>query len=90
MRSKQDRSPTQESSNILEEKVKSGLEDKERSQYSQHPYLAGNFRPVRKEFDLLPCELLRGFIPHEFAGGQYIRNGANAYFPPTPEEGYHL
>lgn len=65
-------------------------EGKQAKAYSQHPYLAGNFRPVRKEFNLLPCELLEGFIPREFAGGQYIRNGANAYFPPTDEAGYHL
>lgn len=59
-------------------------------EYSRHPYLAGNFRPIRKEFDLLPCELLEGFIPRELAGGQYLRNGANAYFPPSAGEGYHL
>ena len=57
---------------------------------SQHPYLAGNFRPIRREFDLFPCELLQGFIPAELSGGQYLRNGANAYFPPSAGEGYHL
>lgn len=64
--------------------------DTQSEEYSQHPYLAGNFRPVRKEFDLQPCELVVGYIPSELAGGQYIRNGANAYFPAAPGEGYHL
>lgn len=80
----------QESSSVVSKKQTHTLKNAGRSEFSQHPYLAGNFRPVRQEFDLLPCELLRGVIPQELAGGQYIRNGANAYFPPTPEEGYHL
>lgn len=57
---------------------------------SQHPYLAGNFYPVRKEFDLVACSVLSGSIPEELAGGQYLRNGGNAFHPPAPGEGYHL
>lgn len=57
---------------------------------SRHPYLAGNFRPVRKEYELQACSVRSGCIPVELAGGQYLRNGANAYFPPGPGEGYHL
>ena len=58
---------------------------------SNHGYLKGNFWPVRKEFDLLPCELLYGLLPQELAGGQYLRNGGNAYFPPDKQgQGYHL
>lgn len=56
----------------------------------KHPYLAGNFYPVRKEYDLTPCNVVYGEVPREFGGGQYLRNGGNAYFPPGEGQGYHL
>ncbi|KAK4170480.1 carotenoid oxygenase [Cladorrhinum sp. PSN259] len=43
---------------------------------SSHPYLSGNFAPVRKTFPLTPCSY-EGEIPVDLAGGQYVRNGSN-------------
>lgn len=63
---------------------------KSSAERSQHPYLAGNFYPVRKEFDLVACSVLSGSIPEELAGGQYLRNGGNAFHPPAPGQGYHF
>ena len=57
---------------------------------STHPYLAGNFYPVRKEYELQACEVVAGAIPLDLAGGQYLRNGGNAFHPPEEGQGYHL
>ncbi|KAK3985674.1 retinal pigment epithelial membrane protein [Cladorrhinum sp. PSN332] len=43
---------------------------------SNHPYLSGNFAPVRKTFSLTICPY-EGEIPADLAGGQYVRNGSN-------------
>lgn len=55
-----------------------------------HPFLAGNFWPVKGESELQSCRRVRGAIPAELAGGQYIRNGGNSFFPPGQGQGYHL
>ncbi|KAI1089417.1 carotenoid oxygenase [Rostrohypoxylon terebratum] len=41
-----------------------------------HPYLSGNFAPVKKTWQLTPCTYV-GHIPGDLAGGQYVRNGGN-------------
>ncbi|KAI8954964.1 retinal pigment epithelial membrane protein [Xylaria longipes] len=41
-----------------------------------HPYLSGNFAPIKRTRPLTPCPYT-GHIPTELAGGQYVRNGAN-------------
>ncbi|MCJ1382419.1 hypothetical protein MMC17_005532 [Xylographa soralifera] len=41
-----------------------------------HPYLTGNFAPIQQIQPLTPCTYT-GRIPHELAGGQYVRNGGN-------------
>ncbi|RKF53159.1 Carotenoid 9,10-cleavage dioxygenase 1 [Golovinomyces cichoracearum] len=41
-----------------------------------HPYLSGNFAPIRHDLDLTPCNHT-GDIPDELTGGQYVRNGGN-------------
>jgi carotenoid cleavage dioxygenase-like enzyme len=41
-----------------------------------HPYLTGNFAPIRTELPLTPCAVF-GALPSELAGGQYVRNGGN-------------
>ncbi|KAI0474618.1 retinal pigment epithelial membrane protein [Xylaria cf. heliscus] len=41
-----------------------------------HPYLSGNFAPVKRTRPLTWCSHT-GNIPAELAGGQYVRNGAN-------------
>lgn len=41
-----------------------------------HPYLSGNFAPVRLIQPLTPCTY-SGTIPEELFGGEYIRNGGN-------------
>ncbi|KAF2969225.1 hypothetical protein GQX73_g4335 [Xylaria multiplex] len=41
-----------------------------------HPYLTGNFAPIRRTRPLTWCPHT-GNIPTELAGGQYVRNGAN-------------
>ena len=65
--------------------------EKEKESRSKHAYLAGNFWPVRKEAALTPCRVVKGKLPEELAGGQYLRNGGNAYFPPDKlGQGYHL
>ena len=61
-----------------------------KSKRSAHPYLAGNFYPVDKELDLCACQLVHGSLPEELSGGQYIRNGGNAFFPPEEGQAYHL
>ncbi|KAI8957418.1 carotenoid oxygenase [Daldinia sp. FL1419] len=43
---------------------------------SPHPYLSGNFAPVKRSRTLTRCSFT-GRIPSEFAGGQYVRNGGN-------------
>lgn len=48
----------------------------------RHPYLSGNFAPIRTELPLTPCSYT-GAIPDELAGGEYIRNGGN---PMTNQE----
>ncbi|CED83499.1 Beta, beta-carotene 15,15'-dioxygenase and related enzymes [Phaffia rhodozyma] len=55
----------------------------------KHPYLSGNFRPVSVEHPLTPCEYT-GVIPHEFHGGQYVRNGSNPLLSAKdPHPTYH-
>ncbi|ORY67011.1 retinal pigment epithelial membrane protein [Pseudomassariella vexata] len=46
-----------------------------------HPYLSGNFAPIKRTRPLTPCTFM-GHIPPELAGGQYVRNGGN----PTTNE----
>ncbi|KAI9784506.1 MAG: hypothetical protein M1816_000826 [Peltula sp. TS41687] len=41
-----------------------------------HPYLTGNFAPIRRTLPLTPCGY-DGYIPDELIGGQYVRNGGN-------------
>ncbi|KAL2043015.1 hypothetical protein N7G274_004073 [Stereocaulon virgatum] len=41
-----------------------------------HPYLSGNFAPVKQTISLTPCTYT-GEIPEELAGGEYVRNGGN-------------
>jgi len=82
--------PSEAAIDLSQESINMTNSTGKETEYSKHPYLAGNFRPVRLELDLVPCEILQGLIPHELAGGQYLRNGANAYYPPAPGEGYHL
>ncbi|OTB02949.1 hypothetical protein M426DRAFT_24179 [Hypoxylon sp. CI-4A] len=41
-----------------------------------HPYLSGNFAPIRRTRPLTQCVHV-GRIPAELAGGQYVRNGGN-------------
>jgi carotenoid cleavage dioxygenase-like enzyme len=42
-----------------------------------HPYLTGNYAPVKRELPLTACKVVEGRIPEEYAGGQYVRNGGN-------------
>ncbi|KAI2605587.1 retinal pigment epithelial membrane protein [Hypoxylon sp. NC1633] len=41
-----------------------------------HPYLSGNFAPIKRTRPLTRCTHV-GHIPEELAGGQYVRNGGN-------------
>ncbi|KAI3338145.1 retinal pigment epithelial membrane protein [Ustulina deusta] len=41
-----------------------------------HPYLSGNFAPIKRTRPLTWCAHA-GNIPTELAGGQYVRNGGN-------------
>ncbi|KAI1803028.1 carotenoid oxygenase [Daldinia bambusicola] len=41
-----------------------------------HPYLAGNFAPIKRTRKLTRCSGT-GYIPRDLAGGQYVRNGGN-------------
>lgn len=41
-----------------------------------HPYLSGNFAPVKQALPLTPCTW-SGDIPEELYGGEYVRNGGN-------------
>ncbi|KAI0392757.1 retinal pigment epithelial membrane protein [Xylariaceae sp. FL0594] len=41
-----------------------------------HPYLSGNFAPIKRTRTLTKCAYT-GEIPGELAGGQYVRNGGN-------------
>ncbi|UZJ55333.1 hypothetical protein CBS101457_004653 [Exobasidium rhododendri] len=45
---------------------------------ADHPYLKGNYSPVKRELGLTACQVTHGKVPSEFAGGQYVRNGGNA------------
>lgn len=47
-----------------------------RKRGQEHPYLAGNFAPIRQELPLTPCSFT-GEVPEELYGGQYVRNGGN-------------
>lgn len=47
-----------------------------------HPYLSGNFAPVKQVQPLTPCNY-SGTIPQELWGGEYVRNGGN---PVTNED----
>ncbi|KAF2435644.1 carotenoid oxygenase [Tothia fuscella] len=53
-----------------------------RKRGGNHPYLSGNFAPVRRTLPLTPCKYI-GAIPSELTNGQYVRNGGN---PVTNEE----
>ncbi|KAI4867696.1 retinal pigment epithelial membrane protein [Hypoxylon rubiginosum] len=48
----------------------------ERKSRIRHPYLSGNFAPIKQTRPLTRCTHV-GRIPKELAGGQYVRNGAN-------------
>ncbi|OTA89073.1 hypothetical protein M434DRAFT_34559 [Hypoxylon sp. CO27-5] len=43
---------------------------------SPHPYLSGNFAPIKQTRRLTRCTHVES-IPEELAGGQYVRNGGN-------------
>ncbi|KAI0882373.1 carotenoid oxygenase [Annulohypoxylon maeteangense] len=45
-------------------------------QIQGHPYLSGNFAPIKKTRQLTQCTHV-GHIPEDLAGGQYVRNGGN-------------
>ncbi|KAK6008563.1 hypothetical protein QM012_000466 [Aureobasidium pullulans] len=42
----------------------------------KHPYLSGNFAPIKQTLPLTKCTY-DGHIPSELAGGEYVRNGGN-------------
>ncbi|PWN34040.1 carotenoid oxygenase [Meira miltonrushii] len=44
-----------------------------------HPYLTGNFAPIKRELPLTQCKVAYGKVPEEVCGGQYIRNGGNPF-----------
>lgn len=48
-----------------------------------HPYLKGNYAPVKRELSLTTCKVVSGKVPEEVVGGQYVRNGGN---PLTDED----
>ncbi|KAI1006275.1 hypothetical protein K3495_g1951 [Podosphaera aphanis] len=47
-----------------------------KTQKPLHPYLQGNFAPIRRIQPLTQCEY-NGHIPQDLAGGEYVRNGGN-------------
>jgi carotenoid cleavage dioxygenase-like enzyme len=47
-----------------------------RRREKSHPYLTGNFAPIRQCQPLTPC-IYTGVIPEELHGGEYVRNGGN-------------
>ncbi|KAJ9609120.1 hypothetical protein H2200_006891 [Cladophialophora chaetospira] len=49
---------------------------RKRKRSHPHPYLSGNFAPVKKVQPLTPCQY-SGNIPKELVGGEYVRNGGN-------------
>ncbi|EXJ85525.1 hypothetical protein A1O1_05889 [Capronia coronata CBS 617.96] len=49
---------------------------RKRKRSHPHPYLGGNFAPVRQSQPLTPCRY-SGTIPDELHGGEYVRNGGN-------------
>src|SRR5947209_2783675 len=53
-----------------------------RKREQPHPYLTGNFAPIRQSQSLTPCTYT-GVIPEELHGGEYVRNGGN---PVTNED----
>ncbi|TQS34558.1 hypothetical protein Golomagni_05052 [Golovinomyces magnicellulatus] len=54
----------------------------------RHPYLHGNFAPIRHELHLTPCNHT-GDIPDELMGGQYVRNGGNPFLNENLEREAH-
>ncbi|KAE8379184.1 carotenoid oxygenase, partial [Aspergillus bertholletiae] len=48
-----------------------------RKKNHKHPYLSGNYAPIYTIQQARPCAV-RGRIPEEFLGGQYVRNGSNS------------
>ena len=42
----------------------------------KHPYLTGNFAPIKQTLPLTPCTYT-GTLPEELADGEYVRNGSN-------------
>ncbi|OCK76936.1 carotenoid oxygenase [Lepidopterella palustris CBS 459.81] len=49
---------------------------RKRKRAEKHPYLSGNFAPVKEICSATPCTWT-GVLPDELLGGQYIRNGGN-------------
>ena len=49
---------------------------RKRKRTHPHPYLSGNFAPIKQAQVLTPCQY-SGTIPQELAGGEYVRNGGN-------------
>ncbi len=47
-----------------------------RKRAEPHPYLTGNFAPIRQTQPLIPCDYT-GVIPEELHGSEYVRNGGN-------------
>ncbi len=58
------------------------IDEKESKSHRPHPYLHGNFAPIRRVVPLTACSYV-GSIPEELAGGEYVRNGGN---PVTNED----
>ncbi|KAI9874653.1 MAG: hypothetical protein M1830_009441 [Pleopsidium flavum] len=52
------------------------MNEMKRQRTNAHPYLAGNFAPIKRVLPLTPCSYT-GIIPQELIGGQYVRNGGN-------------
>lgn len=77
------------SSSALQHSHDTMFKRKPRPPAAVHPYLAGNFAPVLGEYVVHPCEIVHGSVPHEFKGGQYIRNGGNPVHPPESGRHYH-
>ena len=52
------------------------VHQRKRKREEAHPYLSGNFAPIRQTQPLTPCAYT-GVIPEELHGGEYVRNGGN-------------
>ena len=58
------------------------IHEKQSRSDRRHPYLHGNFAPIRHVQPLTACSFT-GEIPEDLAGGEYVRNGGN---PVTNED----